>query len=110
MASDAHRLVSRDVAKDWMMEEMKALMDKAGSEKGTGHEPLTLTVVKGWTRRMKNEDRIIGSRWMLGRAGHLLEQRGANVDFYVDMALAFLKDKDEPKDKMGRYYSYIVCG
>ena len=35
---------------------------------------------------------------------------GGDVDFYIDMACAFLNDKDAPKDKLARYYEHIAKG
>ena len=35
---------------------------------------------------------------------------GDKIDFYADMAKSFLCDKDAPKDKLARYYEYIVRG
>lgn len=34
---------------------------------------------------------------------------GGDVDFYVDMAQAFLDDKDAPRDKLARYYKFIAA-
>ena len=33
---------------------------------------------------------------------------GSNIDFYVDMAKAFLDDKDAGPDKLTKYYQYVV--
>ena len=33
---------------------------------------------------------------------------GGSLDFYIDMAKAFLEDKDSVKDKMTAYYQHIV--
>ena len=33
---------------------------------------------------------------------------GDKIDFYVDMAKAFLDDKDAGPDKLVKYYKYIV--
>ncbi len=33
---------------------------------------------------------------------------GSNIDFYVDMAKAFLDDKDAGPDKLAKYYQYVV--
>lgn len=35
---------------------------------------------------------------------------GGDVDFYIDMACAFLNDKNAPKDKLARYYEHIAKG
>ena len=92
-----------------------------------------------WTAKMENEDGTHGAHWTLDQAKQLLIQRGldydpvqfwaalcmvysdyakvaikhgagGNVDFYVDMACAFLYDRDAPKDKLARYYEYVVNG
>ena len=33
---------------------------------------------------------------------------GGNLDFYVDMAKAFLEDKDAGPNKIARYYECVV--
>ena len=33
---------------------------------------------------------------------------GGSIDFYVDMAKAFLDDKDAGPDKLAKYYQYVV--
>ena len=33
---------------------------------------------------------------------------GSNIDFYVDMAKAFLDDKDAGPDKLAKYFQYVV--
>lgn len=33
---------------------------------------------------------------------------GSSIDFYADMAKAFIDDKDARPDKMSRYFAYIV--
>ena len=33
---------------------------------------------------------------------------GGNMDYYVDMALAWLDDKDAVEDKAAAYYRYVV--
>lgn len=38
---------------------------------------------------------------------HSIENRYI-LDFYADMAKAFLDDKDAPEDKLVRYYVYIA--
>ena len=102
-------------------------------------EPFTLTTAKNWVKRMKNEDGTTGAHWTFDQAHQLMEQRdigcdpiqfwaalcmmysdyaaaaskhgvGGDVDFYIDMACAFLNDKDAPKDKLARYYEHIAKG
>lgn len=33
---------------------------------------------------------------------------GGSIDFYVDMAKAFLDDKDAGPDKLAKYYRFVV--
>ena len=75
---------------------------------------------------MDNEDGTRGAHWTLEQAKQLLEDRGLDLDptsfwaalcmgysdysieFYIDLAKAFLEDKDAPGDKLARYYREIV--
>jgi hypothetical protein len=36
------------------------------------------------------------------------KHNAATVQFYVDMAKAFLDDEDAVKDKLAQYYRYVV--
>ena len=85
-----------------------------------------------WVSKMENEDGTTGAHWTFDQVHQLMEQRGidcdpvqfwaalcmmysgyataaskhgvgGDVDFYIDMACAFLNDKDAPKDKLARY-------
>lgn len=103
----------------------------------TSHEGFTAEMAEQWLRRMDNEDGTHGAHWTLDQAKQVMAQRGIecdpvqfwttlnmmysdyskaaqkhgvgnSVEFYADMACAFLKDKDAPKDKLARYYRHIV--
>lgn len=94
---------------------------------------------KEWTSQMQNEDGTRGAHWTLEQAKQVMAQHGIEcdpaqfwvalnmiysdyvkvakkhgvgdkIDFYADMAKSFLCDKDAPKDKLARYYEYIVRG
>ena len=90
-----------------------------------------------WTSHMENEDGTNGAHWTFDQAKQVMAQRslgydpyefwaalnmiysdyvkvakkfgvGDKIDFYVDMAKAFLDDKDAGPDKLAKYYKYIV--
>lgn len=92
---------------------------------------------KEWTKNMKNEDGTSGPHWSVEQAKQIMAQRnlslnpaefyaalnmiysdfspvakkhglGGSLDFYVDMAKAFLNDKDAAPGKIPNYYNYIV--
>lgn len=88
------------------------------------------------TEKMKNEDGTRGAHWNFAQTKQVMESNGyqcdpaefylamnmmysdyysiANrfgmntVDFYSSMAKAFLDDKDAGKDKLAKYFTYIV--
>lgn len=99
--------------------------------------PFTEEMADKWYKHMENEDGTRGAHWTLEQAEQVMNQHGIDcdpiqfwvtlnmiysdyvtvakkhgvgdkVDFYVDMAKAFLCDKDAPADKLARYYEYIV--
>ena len=98
---------------------------------------LSLADAKEWSSLMENSDGTRGAHWTLDQAKMVMEQNeincdpvafwmalcmiysdysqaaqkhgvGNSVEFYADMARAFLEDKDAPKDKLARYYKCIV--
>ena len=97
----------------------------------------SLDTAQAWTKKMKNEDGTQGPHWTLEQAKQIMAQRkigldpvqfwvtlnmiysdfspvakkhglGGSLEFYTDMAKAFLTDKDAKPDKLSRYYEYIV--
>lgn len=89
-----------------------------------------------WTSRMQNEDGSKGPHWSMDQVEQIMKQKNVRCDpaefyailnamysdysevaqkhgvhkqdFYIDMAKAFLMDKDAVKDKAAAYYMYIV--
>lgn len=89
-----------------------------------------------WTGRMKNEDGSKGPHWTMDQTKQMMKQKDIDCDetefyavlnamysdfsgvaqkhgvhkqdFYLDLAKAFLEDKDSVKDKAAAYYMYIV--
>lgn len=99
--------------------------------------PFSQMTAEKWTRGMENEDGSKGAHWSMDQVKNLMAQRGISgdpwefytalnvvysdyskvlkkhgvgdkLDFYVDLAKAFMDDKDAQPDKMARYYRYIV--
>lgn len=97
----------------------------------------SIDTAKEWTKKMKNADGTQGPHWTLEQAKQIMAQRkigldpvqfwvtlnmiysdyspvakkhglGGSLDFYADMAKAFLTDKDAKPDKLARYYENIV--
>ena len=96
-------------------------------------------LAKEWTSMMENEDGTKGPHWSMEQIKKVIEQRGmpgdpveiwvamnmmysdyckvakklgvSTMDFYAEMARAFLDDKDAGvPDKLTAYYEYIVKG
>ena len=97
----------------------------------------SLDTAQAWTKKMKNEDGTQGPHWTLEQAKQIMAQRkigldpvqfwvtlnmiysdfspvakkhglGGSLEFYTDMAKAFLTDKDAKPNKLSRYYEAIV--
>lgn len=96
----------------------------------------TPEIAREWTANMENEDGTKGPHWSFEQAKQIVEQRGINfdpyvfwavlnavysddvkiakkhnintMDYYIDRALSWLKDKDAVKDKAAAYYEYVV--
>ena len=102
-----------------------------------GYFPFNGKLAEEWTSHMENEDGTHGAHWSLEQAKQVMAQRGIECDpiqfwatinmiysdyvkvarhhgvgdkieFYADMAKAFLDDKDAQPDKLARYYEYVV--
>lgn len=97
---------------------------------------LTPELAKEWTAHMKNGDGTTGAHWSMEQVKQLMQQRGINadpaeffailnsvysdyytvakkhnvhnIDFYIDIAKAWLDDKDAVPDKAAAYYEYVV--
>lgn len=109
---------------------------KGGAKSSMGMDE---NMAREWTSKMENEDGTKGPQWNMEQIKKVMEQRnitgdpvafwvainmmysdyckvakklGVNsVDFYAEMAKAFLEDKDTGvPDKLMAYYEYIVKG
>lgn len=99
--------------------------------------PFTKETAEERTSTMVNEDGSHGAHWTFDQAKRIMEQRsieenpvewwaainmiysdyyevakkhnvGGTVDFFADMAKAFLDDKDAGPNKIARYYECVV--
>lgn len=102
-----------------------------------GGQRLNREEAMAWAREMENEDGSRGPHWTMEQAKQVMAQKGVEcdplefwlalnmmysdyckvfrkygvgdkIDFYVDMAKAFLEDKDAYPDKLMRYYDSVV--
>lgn len=102
----------------------------------SGPEQMDHEAVKRWMDKLQNADGSKGPHWSFDQAKQLMAQKSidcdpdefwaalnmmfsdyapvakkhnaSTVDFYVEMAKAFLDDKDAKPDKLGRYYRAVV--
>ena len=115
----------------WSEEEQQKR--KSASASGS----MSFETAKEWTKHMQNEDGTSGPHWSVEQAKQIMAQRnlslnpaefyaalnmiysdfspvakkhglGGSMDFYVDMAKAFLSDKDAAPNKLSNYYNHIV--
>ena len=99
--------------------------------------PFNQMTAEKWTHEMENEDGSKGPHWNIEQVKMLMGQKGIagdpwefyaainamysdygkvlkkhgvgdKLDVYIDMAKAFMDDKDAQPDKLARYYKYIV--
>lgn len=99
--------------------------------------PFSQMTAEKWMRSMENDDGTKGPHWSIDQVKMLMGQKGVSadpwefmaalnamysdyskvfkkhgigdkMDLYVDLAKAFIDDKDAQPDKMARYYQYIV--
>lgn len=94
------------------------------------------THIRTWVDKMENADGTTGPHWTMEQTSQVMKSRGINVDpekfwctmnmiysdyvgvasklgvnnvdFYAEMALAFLHDKDSVPDKLAAYYTHVV--
>lgn len=106
--------------------------------KASGHsvKPMDKETATEWVKGMENEDGSRGAHWSFEQVKQLMMQKGINLDpaemyaamnmlysdyckvakklnithpdYWIEMAKAFIEDKDAPGDKLARYYQYIV--
>lgn len=109
------------------------------SRQGGAARPFTMADAREWVGKMENEDGTHGAHWTIDQVKQVIAQKkldcdpvqmwaamnmiysdyykaakkhgvGGNLDFYVDMAKAFLDDKDAGPSKISAYYEYVVNG
>lgn len=109
-----------------------------GGAKSTGRR-MDEDEANAWMSRLENEDGTTGPHWNMEQVRHAMEQRGMSgdlvemwaamnmmysdyckvakklgvntMDFYTEMAKAFLDDRDAGAgDKLSAYYEYVVKG
>lgn len=118
------------------MERMPGNRAISGGAESRTEPPFNMQIAQEWMRGMQNEDGTTGPHWSMEQTNKIMEQRAvnedpvkfwaamnmiysdfinvakhlgvSNIDFYVEMAKAFLDDKDVSGDKMGKYYAYVV--
>lgn len=118
------------------MAHRRSQMDR-GYSNSEAVAPLTLEKAKRWAEKMQNEDGSTGPHWSVEQTNQVLQQRGykhepaswyailnamysdfcgvaqkyglaGNVEFFADLAHAWLDDKDAVTDKAAAYYYYVV--
>lgn len=95
-----------------------------------------METAREWVESMKGEDGKSGEHWTMEQLKPIMQQRGidakpeefwaimnalysdyckvakkhnvSTVDFYADMAKAWIDDKDAVEDKVAAYYEYVV--
>ena len=99
--------------------------------------PFGREIASAWMEKIENDDGTKGPHWSFDQVRQVIDQRGisenpdafwvamnamysdyckvakkygvgSNIDYWVDMAKAFIGDKDAKEDKLSRYYKYVV--
>lgn len=115
----------------------KFQMGFATGEEGEEVMPFSQMTAEKWTRNMENEDGTIGPHWNIEQVKQVMAQKGINhdpwefyaalnsvysdyskvlkkhgvgdkLDVYIDLAKAFMLDKDAQPEKLAKYFEYIV--
>lgn len=107
-----------------------------GHGKSDSYVPFDMGVAIKWTKHMRNSDGSSGAHWSFEQVRKAMKERGIrrdeasffavinaiysdycvvfkdrgidDVDFYVEMACAWLDDEDAVEDKVGAYYNCVV--
>lgn len=100
------------------------------------HTEFTPEIAKEWTKKLHNEDGTMGEHWNMEQVKKLMTQRGIqhntaeiyavmnslysdyckvlkkygvnSPEMYLDLAMAFINDKDARPGKVMNYYEYIT--
>ena len=95
-----------------------------------------MQTAREWVEGMRGEDGSTGAHWSMEQIKPIMQQKGidakpeefwaimnslysdyskvakkhnvSTVDFYADLAKAWLEDKDAVSDKVAAYYEYVV--
>lgn len=114
---------------------MRGKMESGGAY-SSGKAVFTKEMAEKWMHGMKNGDGTTGPHWSMEQVKQLMEQKNLdcdllelwtamnmfysdyykvakklnmnNVNFYLDMATAFLDDEDAVTDKLAAYYENVV--
>lgn len=98
--------------------------------------PMDRKTAEEWTARMQNTDGSTGPHWAFEQVGQIMAQKKidcdpvqfyaalnavysdfytvakkygvSNIEFFADLAKAWLDDKDAVPDKLAAYYQYVV--
>ena len=109
---------------------------KMGGYASTMSMPMTKEMAEEWTEKMKNEDGTKGPHWTMEQTKQVMAQKGLQVDpvefwtvmnmlysdyssvfkkhgltsvgLYVDLACAWINDKDAVPNKTATYYETVV--
>lgn len=110
--------------------------EKRMAEPAQKMDELSMDMAMELAAKMENEDDTVGPHWTFEQVKQVMGQKGIDadpaefflamnmmysdycklakkmnintVDFYSGMAKAFLEDKDGGKDKLMRYFRYVV--
>lgn len=120
----------------WEEEEKKPQEPEQEKAKDAG-KVFTMEKARVWTKAMKNADGSQGPHWDMNQAKQIMTQRGIEcdptqfwaainmiysdycgvakkynlgdkIDFYAELARAFLDDPDAQEDKLAKYYQFVV--
>lgn len=118
--------------------EEEGYMEESGYEHKNeiSEKKLDKTHIHTWVSHMENADGTSGPHWTVEQTDQVMKQKGIgidsekfwctmnmiysdyvgvaskfgvnNVDFYAEMAVVFLHDKDAVPDKLAAYYTHVV--
>lgn len=108
----------------------------SGYSSSSGAEPFTRQTADEWMSGIKNADGTTGQHWTYDQSKQIMDQRKINrdpaqfyaalnavysdfsgvakkhnvstIEFFADLAKAWLDDKDAVPDKLAAYYEYVV--
>lgn len=133
--AEAYEQKERAKKTGWANMEYKPVVQPTAYHAKTA-APIDMEMVGVWMSGLENEDDTKGPHWTMEQTSQVAKQRNIDsdptqfyaamnamysdyckvakkhnvnsVDFYADMAKAFLADKDAADNKLALYYEYIV--